>query len=97
MEKTDIQFKIILKVKKLRMKNGFSQAMLASELGISNGQIGNIESAKKYHKYTLPQLYHICKIFNVSMEQLLLDDNDYNGSQNVVELIIKKLIDYGKK
>ena len=46
----DYQDKVIQSIKKLRTEKGISQAKLSEILGISRGQIGNIENPKYSHK-----------------------------------------------
>ena len=93
--KSDYQQSIIYKLKKLRESNGYSQQRLGAVLGISNGQIGNIESPNKPHKYTLKQIATLCKLFNVRIEQIFLDDSDFS-SGNIIDTLISKIITYGE-
>ena len=53
MDKTEYQLEVISRIRKLRIENEVSQVGLANLIDISNGQIGNIESPKFQHKYTL--------------------------------------------
>jgi len=92
--KTEYQIKIINKVRKLREANQYSQTQLAHYLGLSNGQIGNVESLKYPQKYTLSQLYRICKLFHISIEHLFICDNEYSKNTDVVDLLIKRIIQY---
>lgn len=93
--KSDYQQLIINKLKKLREHNNYSQQKLGIILGISNGQVGNIESPNKTHKYTLKQIATLCKLFNIRIEQLFLDDNDFNND-NIIDTLISKIIAYGE-
>jgi len=68
--KTDYQNTIILTIRSIREKNGCNQASLAKLLNISDGHMGNIESPKTSHKYTLAQISRICKHFNVPVSQV---------------------------
>ncbi|MBO5026803.1 MAG: helix-turn-helix domain-containing protein [Bacteroidaceae bacterium] len=92
--KTEYQIEIIGKVRKLREANQYSQNQLANHLGLSDGQIGNVESLKYSQKYTLSQLYKICKLFHISIEQLFINDDEYSKNINVVDLLIQKIIQY---
>lgn len=62
--KTDYQNCIIQKIKVLREENDISQAKLSEILGISTGQLGNIESLNYQHKYTLHQIFTFCNYLN---------------------------------
>ena len=53
MGKTKYQQTIIAKLRRLREEKGYSQQKIGYILGLSNGQVGNIESTKQTHKYTL--------------------------------------------
>nr|WP_314699004.1 helix-turn-helix transcriptional regulator [uncultured Prevotella sp.] len=95
MGKTEYQQIIITRLKKLREEKGYSQQSIATILGLSNGQIGNIESCKQTHKYTLSQIRILCKEFNIRIEQIFLDDKDYR-TKNIIDLLIGKIIAYGE-
>lgn len=93
--KTTYQLEIINKVRNLRELNQCSQAQLAQYLGVSNGQIGNVESTKYPQKYTLPQLYKICKLFDTPIQHLFIEEHEYaNNNIDIINLLIKKIIQY---
>lgn len=95
--KTEYQEKVISKIKKLRIDNNISQAQLSEILSISPGLIGNIESYKYPHKYTLKQIYEICNCFNYPIETIFFDLGDINiDKDNVINLLINKIIEYDK-
>lgn len=94
MIKSNYQNVIITKLRRLREEHGYSQNDIAILLGISNGHIGNIESYKTSHKYTLAQIYMICKEFNYPIEHIFLEDDDYNLNIDITSLIISKIIKY---
>ncbi len=87
--KTDYQNKIISKLKKLREDNKCSQVELAKFIGMSFGQIGNIESFKQPHKYKLEHIYIICKKFNVNIVDIFSE-----GENLDTERLIQKIIEY---
>lgn len=89
MDKTEYQLEVISRIRKLRIENEVSQVGLANLIDISNGQIGNIESPKFQHKYTLKQLYLIAQHFKVSMEYLLTGSNESLSSSQLIEALIK--------
>lgn len=70
--KTELQMKVIDRVKELRTQHSLSQQQLASILDITNGQVGNIESLKYSHKYTLRQLSKIAKHFAIPVDTFFL-------------------------
>ena len=95
--KTEYQNNIINKIRKLREERQCSQEDIAALLGISNGHIGNIESVKSDHKYTLNQILRICRDFKFPIEQLFLEDEDYNSSIDIVSKVIEKIVQYEEK
>lgn len=95
MGKTEYQQAIITKLRKLREERGYSQQCIAAILGLSNGQVGNIESSKQTHKYTLSQIKTLCDEFNIRIEQIFLEEDDYKNN-NIIDLLIKKIIKYGQ-
>lgn len=70
--KTEFQNAIIRKLKLLREERGLSQAAIAKILGISSGQIGNIESYKHPHKYTIKQISILCENLHLNIAELFL-------------------------
>lgn len=92
LQKTPFQIEIINRIKEIRVKMGYSQMQLANLLDLSNGQIGNIESIKFSHKYTLAQIYSICKQFKVPIQSVFLPDIKEPSINDIIE----KIIDYDK-
>lgn len=90
--KTSYQIEVINRVKNIRVQHGVSQMQLANILNVSNGQIGNIESTKYSHKYTLSQLFSICKHFKINIAQIFLP----NESETTIDQVIEKIIEYDK-
>ena len=72
--KTEYQYEVISRLKKLREEKNYTQASLAKLLEISPGQLGNIESFKQEHKFTLAQILKICDELNVSVESIFLPE-----------------------
>ena len=88
--KTEYQNAIISKLKLLRDKKGYSQATVARLLGISPGQLGNIESCKRRHKYTLKQILMLCREFDYPIADLFLLDAEHDNTvNNIVESIVR--------
>lgn len=90
--KTDYQLTVIGRLKALRESRNLSQAAVARLLGISPGQLGNIESYKRSHKYTLRQIYTLSQHFGIELEQLIPTDKAYateGGVNSIIESIIK--------
>lgn len=90
--KTAYQIHIIIRLKRLREELGYSQGDIATLLGISHGHIGNIESSKTPHKYTLAQIYTLCREFKTSIGELFLDQ-EVNPA-DTINPIIQKIIEY---
>ena len=89
-EKSDYQMQVINRIKSIRYDLNISQVKIAEWLNLSNGQVGNIESVKFPHKYTLKQLKCICDHFNIKIENILLDSDEKKS----IESVINKLIEY---
>ena len=92
--KNEYQNDIIGRMRKLRGEYGYSQSKIAYLLGISNGQMGNIESPKAPHKYTLAQIQKICRELNFPIEQVFLDDGDYAKNMDLISILIEKIVEY---
>ncbi|MCX2481047.1 helix-turn-helix transcriptional regulator [Pedobacter sp. MC2016-15] len=71
--KSRIELFVIEKVKSLRENAKISQSELAFKLGVSNGFIGQVESAKFPAKYNLDHIDKLAKIFHCSPKDLLPD------------------------
>lgn len=94
--KTEYQNSIVDKIRALRLKRGYSQLTLSSLLDISPGQIGNIETPTRPHKYTLTQLSIICDEFKVPIVSLFLDNSENMSTNEVVQRLINCIIEYEK-
>jgi transcriptional regulator with XRE-family HTH domain len=92
--KSDFQQKIITTLKEYRLKKGYTQQEIGALLGISNGQVGNIESPKMPHKYTLSQISMLCDEFQIEIENVFLDDLELMNNDNATKSLIKKIIEY---
>ena len=88
-----IEENIILKIRNLRMEHGLSQQGLSNVLGVSEGQIGNIESPRFQHKYTLKQIYKFCEFIDYPFERIFLTDDELSSS-NKTNLLIERIIEY---
>lgn len=96
-KKTPYQQEIILLIKKLRQDSDVSQSQLSEILGLSPGQIGNIESPRFTHKYTIKQIYEISKYFNYPFEKVFLKEEEMTLSKKeIIDLLINRIIDYDK-
>lgn len=92
--KSDYQNYIIHRIRMLRNEHGYTQGKIANVIGVSNGQMGNIESPKTAHKYTIAHIQQICKEFNVPIEQLFLEDEDFAKGVDIISLLIDKIVKY---
>lgn len=91
----DYQDKVIQSIKKLRTENGISQAKLSEILGISRGQIGNIENPRYSHKYTLKQIDTICKYLDYPIEKIFLPDKIIAPEcSEAVNAVISSIVKY---
>ena len=95
--KSDYQIFIITRLRKLREEHGYSQKDLAAFLGISNGQMGNIESPRAANKYTIKQIFLICSEFKYPIEQIFLENEDFEKRKDIISLLMTHIIRYGEK
>lgn len=95
--KTEFQLEIINKLKELRLNQKFSQATISDILGLNSyGSIGNIESPKFKHKYTLKHIKLLCDEFQYPIEELFLNEDELLlGKKEYTECLINKIIEYG--
>jgi len=94
-ENIDYQDKIILKIKQLREEKGISQSKLSEILGISRGQMSNIENPHYTHKYTLKQLDAACKALDYPIEKLFLPNTKIAPEcSKVIGEMIERIIRY---
>ena len=70
-KKSDIDLYISDRVKNLRLRENYSQAVLATLLDVSDAFIGQIENPKSISKYSLVQLNKLAKIFKCSPRDFL--------------------------
>jgi transcriptional regulator with XRE-family HTH domain len=68
---TEIEDYVINAVKEMRLQKGISQAGLAHLMDVSEGFIGNVESANYRAKYNINHLNVLAKIFECSPREFL--------------------------
>ena len=94
-ENIEYQDKIVQRIKKLREDNGISQAKLSEILGISRGQVSNIENPHYSHKYTLKQIDTICKHLDYPIEKIFLPNVKIAPEcSEAVDTVISSIIKY---
>ncbi len=94
-ENIDYQDKVIQRIKKLREANGISQAKLSEILGISRGQVSNIENPHYSHKYTLKQIDTFCKHLDYPIEKIFLPNVKIAPEcSEAVDAVISSIIKY---
>lgn len=94
-ENIDYQDKIIQRIKKLRTDKGISQAKLSEIIGISRGQMSNIENPNYPHKYTLKQIYTLCKTLNYPIEKIFLPQETITPTcSKAIDELLKSIVSY---
>ena len=94
-EDVDYQDKIIQTIKKIRLEKNISQAKLSELLGISRGQIGNIENPNYTHKYTLKQIVTICKHLDYPIEKIFIPEMEIAHDCSVaINALMESVIRY---
>lgn len=91
--KTDYQQKIINRIKSIRENKGYTQLAFSKLLDISPGQMGNIDSCKQPHKYTIKQILKICDFLGVEIEEIFFTDVK-NGTSFSTRDIVVAIIKY---
>ena len=94
--KTEYQNAIIDKIRAKRLELGYSQLDIAALLDISTGQMGNIETPTRPHKYTIAQLSMICDEFKLPIEDLFLDNKKDFSQDEIIRRLINSIIEYEK-
>jgi len=94
-EDIDYQDKIIQTIKKIRLEKNISQAKLSELLGISRGQIGNIENPNYTHKYTLKQILTICKHLDYPIEKIFIPEKKISSECSyAINALIENVVRY---
>ena len=94
-ENIDYQDKVVQTIKKIRLQKNISQAKLSEILGISRGQIGNIENPNYTHKYTLKQIVTICKYLDYPIEKIFIPDIKIAPEcSNAINALMESVIQY---
>jgi len=95
--KTEFQIEVINVIRELRNDNKLSQSGFADIIGVSYGLVGNIESPKYPHKYTIEHLQKASEYFNYPFENLFLTDEEIKLSKReVIDLLVKKIAEYDR-
>ena len=95
MDNIDYQDKIIQTIKRIRIERDISQAKLSELLGISRGQVGNIENPNYPHKYTLKQIVNVCEKLDVPIEQIFIPDQKVKPEcSEVIKRLVNCIIRY---
>jgi DNA-binding XRE family transcriptional regulator len=94
--KTEYQQFVINRIKSIRESRGITQMSFAKLLDISPGQMGNIDSYKQPHKYTIKQILTICDSFGINIEDVLFTDNDLQHGHTTRE-VVSAIIRYQEK
>lgn len=95
MENIEYQDKIIQTIKRIRVERDISQAKLSEMLGISRGQVGNIENPNYPHKYTLKQIVTICKHLDYPIEKIFIPEMKIAPDcSNAINALMESVIRY---
>ncbi|MFV0145680.1 helix-turn-helix domain-containing protein [Empedobacter falsenii] len=72
-ETTQFDFELIQHIKKLRIKEKFSQETLSLKMGLAKSFIGNVENYREKHKYGTRHITLLAKAFGYKNIGELLD------------------------
>ena len=89
---TELEFRIIEKVKELRTKNNLSKMELSEAIGLANSFVGKVESYAHPDKYNFKHLNRIAEALKLkSIRELLpLEMPKFEDIEVVYEMIPKK-------
>ena len=74
---------------------GITISASSTSIPSCSGLVGNIESPRFPHKYTLKQLSVLCEAFQYPFENLFLDEKEtLLPYKERIKLLINKIIDY---
>lgn len=91
----DYQDRVIQEIKKIRTEHKISQAKLSEILGISRGQVGNIENPNYTHKYTLKQIVAFCKYLDYPIEKIFLPNEKIAPEcSKAIHMLVESVIKY---
>lgn len=94
-EEIEYQDSIIQTIKRIRTERNVSQLKLSEILGISRGQIGNIENPNYPHKYTLKQIVTICDRLEVPIESVFMPEKKITPEcSKAIDSILKNIVRY---
>lgn len=94
-ENVDFQDVIIQRIKKLRENEGITQAKLSEILGISRGQLSNIENPNYPHKYTIRQIEKLCDTVKYPIEKIFIPEIEITPEcSRVIKEMIESVIRY---
>lgn len=94
-DNAEYQDRVIQTIKKIRLENNISQSKLSELLGISRGQIGNIENPNYTHKYTLKQIVTICKHLDYPIEKIFIPEKNIAPEcSTVINTLMERIVLY---
>ncbi|MCY4778908.1 XRE family transcriptional regulator [Sphingobacterium sp. UT-1RO-CII-1] len=88
---TELEFRIIEKVKEVRTKKGVSRMQLSNDIRVDKGFVGKVESYAHPDKYNFSHLFRIAKILKIkSIRDLIPNDMPkYEDIEIVYEMVPK--------
>ncbi|TDQ81073.1 hypothetical protein CLV99_0448 [Sphingobacterium yanglingense] len=88
---TELEFRIIEKVKEVRTKKGVSRMKLSEEIGVDKGFVGKVESYAHPDKYNFSHLFRIAKILKLKSIRSLVPSAipTYEDIEIVYEMVPK--------
>ena len=92
--KTEYQQIVINRIKRIRETKGVTQLAIAKLLNISPGQMGNIDSYKQPHKYTIKQIVTVCDSLGVEIEEILFPNGFSSRRTYSVRDVVDAIIRY---
>lgn len=96
MNKININYENIGKnIKKLRLKNGYTQEELSELVDITCSYVGQIERNER--KISIDKLYKIANVFNVSIDSIIEKTSEDKQKTNKKDLMLKEIWEVIKK
>lgn len=89
-EMSHLDYLLIIHIKSLREKNGWTQLELSQRMGVAKSFVGNVENLTERHKYSIRHLGLLKKAFNYTHISQLFDFNGPTHDKVILTIEITK-------
>ncbi|WET68778.1 helix-turn-helix transcriptional regulator [Sphingobacterium sp.] len=89
-EMSHLDYLLIIHIKSLREKNGWTQQELSKRMGVAVSFVGNVENLTERHKYSIRHLGLLKKAFNYTNISQLFDFKGPTHDQVILTIEITR-------